>query len=39
MKRGALLVLARHWQALDADERVLERGIARRPAAMAMPGD
>lgn len=29
MMRGALLVLARHWQALDADERVLERGIAK----------
>ncbi len=27
--RGALLVLARHWQALDADERVLEQQIAR----------
>jgi transposase len=25
--RGALLVLARHWQALDADERALERQI------------
>src|SRR6266481_425845 len=29
MMRGALLVLARHWQALDADERALERPIAR----------
>jgi transposase len=27
--RGALLVLARHWQALDADERLLERQIAK----------
>ena len=27
--RGALLVLARHWQALDADERALERQIAK----------
>jgi transposase len=27
--RGALLVLAKHWQALDADERVLERQIAK----------
>jgi transposase len=26
--RSALLVLARHWQALDADERALERQIA-----------
>ena len=25
--RGALLLLARHWQALDADERALERKI------------
>ena len=29
MMRGALLVLARHWQALDADERVLEQQIAK----------
>lgn len=29
MMRGALLVLAKHWQALDADERVLERQIAK----------
>lgn len=29
MMRGALLVLARHWQALDADERALERQIAK----------
>ena len=28
MMRGALLVLARHWQALDADEHALERKIA-----------
>jgi transposase len=28
--RCALLVLARHWQALDADERVLERQIAKQ---------
>jgi len=27
--RGALLMLAKHWQALDADERVLERQIAK----------
>ena len=27
--RGALVVLARHWQALDADERVLEQQIAK----------
>ncbi|HEY3891246.1 MAG TPA: IS110 family transposase, partial [Bradyrhizobium sp.] len=27
LMRGALLVLARHWQALDADERALERKI------------
>src|SRR5438128_425780 len=27
--RGALLLLARHWQALDADERALERQIAK----------
>jgi transposase len=27
MMRGALLVLARHWQGLDADERALERKI------------
>jgi transposase len=27
MMRGALLVLARQWQALDADERALERKI------------
>jgi transposase len=27
MMRGALLVLAQHWQALDADERALERKI------------
>ena len=27
--RGALLVLARHWQALDADERLLEQQIAK----------
>lgn len=27
--RGALLVLAKHWQALDADERVLERQIGK----------
>ena len=29
MMRGALLMLARHWQALNADERVLERQIAK----------
>jgi transposase len=29
MMRGALLVLARHWQALDADERALERQITK----------
>ena len=29
MMRNALLVLARHWQALDADERALERQIAK----------
>jgi len=29
MMRGALLLLAQHWQALDADERVLERQIAK----------
>jgi transposase len=45
MLRGALLVLARHWQALDADERKLERGIAKAARAdhdarrlMAVPG-
>ena len=27
--RGALLLLARHWQALDADERALEKQIAK----------
>jgi transposase len=27
MMRGALLLLAKHWQALDADERALERQI------------
>jgi transposase len=27
--RGALLMLAKHWVALDADERVLERQIAK----------
>ena len=27
--RGALLLLAKHWQALDTDERVLERQIAK----------
>lgn len=27
--RGALLVLVRHWQALDADERALERQIGK----------
>jgi transposase len=27
--RGALLLLARHWQALDADERVIERQITK----------
>jgi transposase len=29
LMRGALLALARHWQALDADERALERQIAK----------
>lgn len=29
MMRGALLLLAKHWQALDADERMLERQIAK----------
>jgi len=29
MMRGALLVLASHWQVLDADERALERQIAK----------
>ena len=29
MMRGALLLLAKHWQALDADERVIERQIAK----------
>jgi transposase len=29
MLRGALLVLAQHWQALDANERALERQIAK----------
>src|SRR5689334_9062506 len=29
MMRGALVVLARHWQALNADERVLEQQIAK----------
>src|SRR5205814_3561580 len=27
--RGALLLLAKHWQALDADERVIERQITK----------
>src|SRR2546430_2217566 len=27
--RGALLLLAKHWQALEADERVLEQQIAK----------
>src|ERR1700734_3858656 len=35
MMRGALLVLARHWQTLDADERALERQIAKAPRADA----
>jgi transposase len=29
LMRGALSALARHWQALDADERALERQIAK----------
>jgi transposase len=29
MMRGALLLLARHWEALDADERALEQQIAK----------
>jgi transposase len=29
MMRGALLLLARHWQALDTDERALERQITK----------
>jgi transposase len=29
MMRDALLLLAKHWQALDADERLLERQIAK----------
>jgi transposase len=29
LMRAALLVLARHWQALDADERALEQQIAK----------
>jgi transposase len=29
MMRGALLLLAQHWQALDADERALEQQIAK----------
>jgi transposase len=29
MMRGALLLLAKHWQALDADERAIERQIAK----------
>jgi transposase len=29
MLRGTLLLLAKHWQALDADERALERQIAK----------
>lgn len=29
MMRGALLVLAKHWQALDVDERAIERQIAK----------
>jgi transposase len=29
MMRGALLLLAQHWQTLDADERALERQIAK----------
>jgi transposase len=29
MMRAALLVMARHWQALDADERVLEQQITK----------
>ena len=35
--RGALLLLARHWQALDADERALERKSRRPPAPIARP--
>ncbi len=45
MMRGALLLLAQHWQALDADERQLERQIAKAARAhgearrlMAVPG-
>jgi transposase len=45
MMRGALLLLAGHWQALDADERQLERQIAKAARAdgearrlMAVPG-
>jgi transposase len=30
MMRGALLLLARHWEALDADERALEQQIAKQ---------
>jgi transposase len=33
--RGALLLLAKHWQALDADERLLERQIAKAARANA----
>src|SRR5260370_32609581 len=29
MMRGALLMLAQHWQALDVDERALEQQIAK----------
>jgi transposase len=45
MMRGALLLLAGHWHALDADERKLERQIAKAARAdsearrlMAVPG-
>jgi len=38
MMRGALLLLAQHWQALDADERVLERQIAKSARCDGTPG-
>src|SRR6516165_1561532 len=35
--RAALLVLAKHWQVLDADERVLEQQIAKQARCKAVP--
>ena len=37
MMRGALFVLARHWQTLDADERRLNGRLPRPPAPITRP--